>query len=190
MHICVCVCQSQAGENKHQKECVSACVCMLVPQCLSMCVFEMEIEGADGIHSGTRGHRCEERKCIFSFSQGGGWVLRQLELEDAGGAAERAFKQQTWQVKSGLIWLCYNFMAVWTKWAMFLRSLVEDFICASWSNVERKKDSSGELLCMHIIFTMITQAPSSARTGQYFKEILPFERQSKRCVIWNDYYYV
>lgn len=58
------------------------------------------------------------------------------ELKDAGGATEC------------LILLCYNFMAVWTKWAMFLTSLVEDYLgkkesfhTAFWTPVKAKKGS-------------------------------------------------
>ncbi len=73
----VCVWDRLEKANAERSVCLRVCVCVHV--CVCVCVFEMEIEGADSIHWGTRGHRCEERKCTFSFSQGGGWVVRQLE---------------------------------------------------------------------------------------------------------------
>lgn len=61
------------GKSQCWKTFVSACVRMFVPLCA--CAFEKVIEGADSIYWGTRGHRCKERKCTFSISQGGGWVV-------------------------------------------------------------------------------------------------------------------
>lgn len=70
MWISVCVkCETQ--------KCVSACVHMF------SCVRDEDSGSRRRSNWGTRGHRCERRKCTFSFSQGGG-----MSGEPVGGVGE------------------------------------------------------------------------------------------------------